>query len=719
MARFNKENLVEFLEEEIPMLSNDDIVYDYLYQRLSKDRNGETLNNLVNFILDTVEVTSRSSRDDPWKIAIETACAFGAALLKEDPAIRDSDLSSRQWDDVESLAETAARITDLIRRAGDSDDRDDRGGRGRGSRFDSRRESSSFGSRRSSRDTGRHFDDRDDRSSRGSSRRGYNSRREEPEPRRSVSDRRRRWSNDDRESRNAPPDVSRPRAAPAGMAERMYRNSEKAIEKRFGGGNVEEREAPARRPEQDRPRQPAYEQVEPENIQKASSWTQSKDPSRYTKDGKLMPDPTRPITQQEIADNRYDLKDSNVFMNIPLHPSYGKRSIGWEVDCVKPVWYLEEGYRKVKFTELTEGEKVYVKQNLHLFDIVGDDTGVKRRTEGADEIRRTLAAPRYKVEAQRRARDEEREEYERIIADIKAENEGKPEGEQIPMVDPIQITTLNSNSVLRLDEVINGFGMEHIRALANVKISGIVSDMEGPLNSKVAYNVDAVSHDPIHLADNEEDAARLLGMFARTGLVFKKETTGFTIQALYEGVKTYEGMMPPAMLSAIHKHVIGLLNDILTYELGSDLFISKFDEVGTFYNDLVEFGGTELGTKFANALRFHAANFQMFKIGSGFAGVEERVDQRTIYIAKRVGLVVCPALAKDLNVAAGKDGDKSVIVVNRESMPNLWGAISAIDFDSSDLLGNYRYLCMGDNEYLGLHKDYLDPENKTFIIHKV
>lgn len=739
--RFDERNLANFLDEEISYLAKDDYIFEYLDERIRDEgRRSETRDNLINFVFDSMNllIEMRKEPRNIWDGAIQLASYFSAALIKEDRSVRFSD--RRQEDEVYSLAASALKLQDALEdynedlervrgRGRDSGRGRDRGrggrneynsgrGRGRGRQEESR---GMFEDRDRGRGRGRDRRD-DDRHSRG-----YY---EEP------SRNERRGRDDDNDSRNRPIDPTRRSAqSSTDLYARRYAKKRESMEQQYEDEYddipepVEETRVPDPRKAN---RARAYEQVQPEEVTKPSSWNQSKTTTKngkktHSSTGKLLVNGL--ITEEDIRSNKYDLTDLEVVESITQDPRQLRQTgkLAWEVDNVSAEWKidLKTGYRFMSFRPLSEEEKETVESKIHDLPIYGNEDGRAVFHNKTGRIRDALSNSRYNAAASRAARDEERATYEEVVKSLQEENANLPEDQKKEIPAAPEIADIPQEKLFHSSEVIKGFGMSHIRIKEFSKMAELSADMNGHIHTNFnGFQSEAEDYEPIYTCATVEEATRVLAFMKGTGLLINDSAEVNNILEIHDRVSMASNRIPGPLLSALKRHTVKMVNDILEYEMGTELEIEHFSDLATLYEDVVKMRGVDFANKLGLAFAHHIRNFQLFKRGSDItdAGVSEEVDQRTIYILKRINLVIAPMLANDLRLSfdGAHDNQKKINIfwVNKDSSPKLWDIINKMQFCATSDNIRRNYIWLSDNDWVEVRKDFVDPESESFIIVK-
>lgn len=721
---FTERNLARFLDERISELGRNDMVFGYLDDVCRESR--DTRDNLINFVFDSMEllIEARKEPRDLWEGAIELASYFSGALIKEDRRVDFPD--RRTEDDILYLADNANQLRKALERRAEDNDRrrydDDR--RGYGGRDDRGR--GGFGRGREPERRGR-YEGRDNRG-RGDEYRGYPDERrgryESPIPTRPRSN----GFGSDRNSQA--PDINASRknrrgqnayVAAAQRREELKRqeqenrqNFDEAFEDKMG----EEFKIPDPRTAN----RPAYERVEPENIRPRQT-TQAKKPAPEKRSSKGNLLATGPITAEDVKSGRIDLTDIEVVLSIPLHPNEQLRNdtVVWEADSVRPVWDItKDGYRFVRYEPLNSEEVAEVDRKIHQLNIVGAKEANHRFHPKNSELRDALAAPRFNVTANRKLRDENREEYDEIVKSIREENEGQPEELQKVIPDAPDAGAIRFDQILRSDEIVKGFGMGHIRLQEMSRCEEATNDQTGHLHSNFnTFQTGAEVYEPIMTCANEEEAKYVLRHLDMTGLNFKDGTELKYLQDIHDNFNRVIERVPAALVVAAKRHIVDLVNSIFRLEMGCRLRIEAFEDLATLYEDVTEKRGTEFATKLAAAFSFHISNFQMFKVGSGItgAGVSETTDARTIYVVKRINMVIAPVLVNDLKLAmTGDEKGNEPLLVSSFSSPKLHSALKALTFNANSDIACFNYIWFADNSWFEVRKDYQDQKSDSFVL---
>lgn len=741
MSRFDKRSVAEFLDERVPELARKDYIFDYLDERISREgRRSETNENLVNFVFDAMSllIELRKEPRDIWDGVIELASYFSAALIDQD---RSVDFESRDQErEVASLAKSAIQLYDAIeeyeeerergrgrgrydddRRSsrGRYEDRDDRGrGRGRSSRHETNWYEGSQ-SRDQDRGRGRGRDESVGRYERRESRGRYEreesrGRYERDEPRRQP------------DPRNEPIDPTRrSRTSSTDLYGHRLRTAERQQEAEYSDVPTEPRDEYVPDPRKAN-RARAYEQVEPEKVTSKPEWSKNKKES-YSSTGKLLVNGK--ITREDIETGKYDLRDLEVIESITLDPRQDRQvgKIAWEIDSVAAEWSidLETGYRIIKFRPLSDEEIEAVDSKIHDLPIFGNEDGRAEFHSKSKRILEALGGVRHNVRAQRAVREKDQMEYDAVVDSIRKENEGLPEDQQQPIPEPKDIDELPQDKLFRDTETLKGFGMGHLRIKGFSRIAEQTSDMKGALHSGYnGFQTDAENYEPIYTCSSPEEAQRVMDYLRGTGMVVNDVKEVSSIHEIYSRVNMAVNRIPAPMLVAIKTHTVNLINEIFEYEMGTDLAIETFDDLATLYEDVVKMRGNDFANKLGQAFEYHLKNFQLFKLGSGITdgGVSKEVDDRSIYILKRINLVAAPLLANDLKLTFnGISSDKSktkVFFITKESTPKLWDIVSKMQFNANndDLRRNYIWL--SDNSWVEVRKDFIDPSSKGFVVVK-
>lgn len=723
---FNDRNLATFLDERISELSRDDPFFEYLDDAIRRSR--QTRENLINFVFDSMEmlVDLRKEPDDLWEGAIELASFFAGALIKEDRSVDIPD--RRTEDDMLFLADNANKLrraleeyaeeADRGRRFGDRGRDDRRGGFGRSS--------GGFGRGREEERRGRYegrgrderrgrYEDRDDR---GRSSGGFGSRPgryESAIPTRGRADSRREPAVDINAARNNRRRVN-PYVATARMREQANGN-EVNRDERDDFEMPDPRTANAA---------PAYERVEPHEVTRPASFSKKKAapaepaPGYSSKGNRLA---NRPITREDIESGLIKLDDYEVVMSIPLHPNEANnhRPIAWEVDSVRPVWDItSDGYRYMAFEPLTAEEVKEVDRKIHELNVIGAKEADNRYHPKNAEIRKAIAGPRFNVKANRELRDQDRQEYEAVVASIKEENSALPPEEQKVVPEAPNAGTISFENILRSDETVKGFGLGHIRMQEMSRTEEMTNDQNGHLHTNFnAFQTAAESYEPIYTCATPEEARFTLRQLEMTGLNFNDNIELSYIQDIHDNLKRVIDRVPVALVVAAKRHIVELVNSIFRLEMGCGLRIESFEDLATLADDVTKARGAEFAKKLAGAFSFHLANFQMFKLGSGIigAGVNETTDARTIYVVKRINMVIAPMLVNDLKLRISADAQPGeIFFVSQETSPKLHNALKAMNFNAGSDIACLNYIWFADNSWLEVRKDYQDAKSDSFVL---
>ncbi|CAM8750671.1 hypothetical protein CENTIMANUS_00060 [Klebsiella phage vB_KpM_Centimanus] len=718
---FTERNLARFLDERISELGRNDMIFGYLDDVCRESRT--TRENLINFVFDSMDmlIEARKEPRDLWEGAIELAAYFAGALIKED---RRAEIPDRRTEDeILYLADNANQLRRALERRAEELDRrrydDDRRGysrddRGRGG----------FG--RGPEQRGR-YEDRDTRG-RYDDRRGYNEERrgryESPIPTRPRangygSDRHTQApdinaSRKNRRGQNAYVAAAQRREAMEQQAQENRQQIDDAFEEKMGEAFST--------PDPRRANRPAYERVEPENIRSRQT-TSTKAPvvEKRSSKGNLLA--TGPITAEDVKSGRIDLTDLEVVLSIPLHPNEQLRNdtIVWEADSVRPVWDItKDGYRFVRYEPLNPEEVAEVDRKIHQLNIVGAKEANYRFHPKNSEIRDALGAPRFNVTANRKLRDENREEYEAVVKSIREENEGQPEELQKVIPDAPDAGSITFDQILRSDEIVKGFGMGHIRLQEMSRCEEATNDQSGHLHTNFnTFQTGAELYEPIMTCATAEEANYVLRHLDMTGLNFKDGVELKYLQDIHDNFSRVIERVPAALVVAAKRHIVDLVNSIFRLEMGCRLRIEAFEDLATLYDDVTEKRGAEFAAKLAAAFAFHISNFQMFKVGSGIvgAGVSESTDARTIYVVKRINMVIAPVLVNDLKLSiTGEEKPNEPLLVSSFSSPKLHSALKALTFNANSDIACFNYIWFADNSWFEVRKDYQDQKSDSFVL---
>lgn len=728
---FSERNLEEFLEERIGELARKDPIFEYLDDRC---RSRETASNLVSFVFDGMEalIEARKEPRDLWEGAIELAAMYSSALIVED---RNVDIDDRGLiREIEDLARGANELKRAIERSSRDDPRDRRS-------FRDDRRGGGFGRNTfSGRDQGRFS--RDDRGER----RGYyeererqrasyrDDRREEPRgryERGSVDNR--RYERPSPSQRPVHPNARNTASSSIyarGVEARMRANGEVVERSRsdindaFEEGMNQEFNMP--NPSRVN-RVPAYEQVQPNEVTARPSWKKETPKAKAPKLSKNgNPLATGPVTAEDIESGRIDLTDFEVVMSIPQDPAQVRENgeLTWEADSVKPRWAVNaEGYRVLRFEPLNKDEVNTVDRKIHELPIVGAKEADHRFHPQNNEVRNALAGPRWATTANRQLRDAEREEYEKIVASMKEENESLSVEEQKPLPDAPSAGNVPHDQIMKNNEVIKGFSLSHIRMQELSRTEALTNDMTGHLHSNFnSFQTTAESYEPIMLCATVEEANYILKHLTMTGLNFQENNEVAYLLDIYDNLKRVAEKVPTQLVVAAKRHIFELVNSIFKLEMGTRLRIEDFEDISTLHDDVLKKCGKEFMEKLAKAFAYHMSNFQMFKVGSGItgAGVSETTDARTIYVVKRVNMVISPMLVNDLKLSIekvdSKGKKKEVFFISQAATPRLHTAIMAMNFNADDDKVRYNYIWLADNSWVEVRKDFQDPDSNNFVI---
>lgn len=721
MSRFNQDSLYDFLNEEIFALAKGDALFEYLAEQIEHEgRQSKTLENLTNFIWDGLEVLDASNRGpkDVWAGSIEIAATFAAALIHDDRSVDFNGMDRRMVNEIKSLSKTANDLMEGI-----ADYQDDRGRRqsrdnGRGNRFGGQ----SSGGRYQEQRRSNVFNDRNDRGyQRGS---GYGQQRS--------------GRFNDRDGGVNP--AAENRTASNAFLDRRNRNDERNREEqrnRHSSRDEAPLSSPGRYSQEAMPdprrvnnpqhrQQPAYEKVEPAQVNKPAEWNKTGkdtvDGNSYSKKGNLLPSKTRPITADEVQSGKYDFSDPEVMLAIPLDPAITTRKVIWEIDAVSATFTLNEaGYRIFQFKERTDEEREELDRRLHEIPVLGSGEKDTRYHPQGNKIRNALGTSRFEVESAHKAREAETKAYNETVEAIKAENDTNGPDNQRPLPDAPEAADLKFDNIFRTAEPISAFSIGHARQLAMSKIVNKTADLTGEFNSLYnAYQFAAEVYEPVYTGGDVREVEMMLNALMGTGLQYSRHSSrSVELSELYENVSRQLSRIAPPLIPLLKKHVVDVINNIFKLDMGLILAISDFDDIKTLWDDMVAMEGLEMTKKFGEALKHHSLNFQLFKIGSGVEGIDADMDARTIYTVKRVDVVVAPMLANDLKLVTGNIdrtiGD-TVYFVSKECTPVLWKIISGLKFSVDDTRIGLQCIYLADNSWVEVRKDFQVPGDQNFVV---
>lgn len=704
MSRIDSRDLEDFLIKEIPYQAEKDLMFDYLETRLKRDtRNGDYLKGLVKFVSDGLYVleVARKLRRDPYDHVFDLAAYYGAATLMEDRAASDK-LEDREYREAQSMADMAQSIVDAV------DDLERESSRGGSSRYrDDRRPSSS--GRYS---TGGRYQENRYQDDRGSGR--YDSRN-------SRSSGGGRYSPDSRSGRyssrrnNNGPDLRR--GAPDRASERILRSYEERVDSQEQEyeertpRREERRETrePVRTPDPRRAQGPSrsYEQVEPEDLSRPSNWAKTETRGRLP-----LPSGKGPVSAQDLRNKTFDFTDIDVIMAVPVSPKDSVRKLGaevYEVDEVRPEWYVSEidGYRHLRYIALTDEEKAEVRREIHKLPIVNLEYGDIRVHPQNDQIRSALTRNRYDLEAARNVHNADLKNWEDTVEELRAENLTLPDDQQKELPEDLPATKTPIDQTVKLREVVKGFGMDHIKVIANQRAANMVESMGDNFRGYLrSIQFRAESYKTLFTARSEEEAQAIVQALTLYGISDSFQPTG--IGEIYNALAKVVEAVPVPIISAIRRHVVQTINNLFKYEMGTKLAIDTFDDVRTLGDDLIALRGEEFTKLFGKALTDKMINLQLVQAGSGIESVDQELDKRTVYAVIRTEAIIVPLIAKDLSLSKSAEGEESeIFIIDKEGTPRLAKAVSSFMLNRYDHLPVRMMFLLADNNIAEVRNDYI------------
>lgn len=726
----NAQDVAKFAIGTVRELARDNFVLDYMDRELEREGyRGRVTENLVNFVLDGVELEAKRTRKSIEVIIEDLTIMFSAAKLNEDSRA-NRELSRAEMADVADLARDAvdlSRDLEELNDRGRGRDRDDRGRgdfqRGSFGRQDSRRERSSGSSfsRQSSRDSRR--DDRDDsrgyREGSGSYRRGDMGRGRQEETRRR-----------DREELPEVPN-SQDAVLIAWMQKekvRLEREREENEARRSRQEDRHQRPAPPRREfneavEERRPAQVEpkveFERVTPDTITERPVW---KGKSAIANDkgtiptdigtfgvsskGNILPSPDRPITLHEIEKGCYDFTDTEVLENVPERPAFtfnGATPV-WEADEVAPQWGFDaNGYRVLSYRKLTEEEKDVLRKEIHVMpEILGAKAGINSLHPQRTDILGSVANPqRFNVESARKREAEARGLWNEEVARLKAENEESPE-EELVLPEFVEEDFQNvDNATVTVPKAIYGFGHEGLASAIMDVQTEMADELEGRNAEFVASNYISV------METHSGEVANELLEGLRGLVITNSPVSNVTLPQMLKSLENRQDSLPAPIVVAAKRHIVNVVNEILTVDMGSTLTISEVGDLKTIEVDMAKLAGSSFTEQFVSLINKEMRRFETFTTG-------EQIGKPGRILQESKGVVlVMPIARTDLNLKARPKMKTQNTAVTRESSPKLYSALNAM----AVVHGRVRKeMLLADGTWISVSVDAMNKEQHTFIL---
>ncbi|UQT03131.1 hypothetical protein TOTORO_02680 [Serratia phage vB_SmaS-Totoro] len=717
-------NQREIIEITIDVVRNEarrNFICDFLDSEMGREGyRGSLSEKAFRFVVDATEMELTRSRKRIDDIIYDMVLRFGAAQIAKDRSLTRQ-LNEDEMDDVIGLEKEAMEIGEDLADYNDrsnSRDRDyDRRGGGRRESSFSRDSRSSMGSRDRF-GGGRRDNFRSDYSTGGRSQRDVRDDREDHR----REDRRTRQ--DSRNGRTPLDNNEFVPESPAGVISGTEAMARLHLEKRrlMEEARQEKQQARQTRQSQREPvqeRRPVdsvrrnhtqtFERVAPADITSKPQW--SADPegpcannADFVPDdigqwgvsakGNILPSPERPLTQYEIMNKCYDFNDSEVVEAVPERPRFtvNGAAASWEADEVAPQWGVnKDGYRILTFRKLSEEEKEKVRKEIHVMpDILGVRNGPGKVHPQREEI--LLAAgktTRFNLEEAKRREAESRKMWEDEVTRLKAENENLPEEEQQELPEFVEADfTPNIDETVKVGKILRGVGHDGL----NVEILKARKEI-----GENGLDIRAENFKVIHDAGDIVNAQDLIG--GLRGLVITSSpVSSVTVSQMVRSLENRQAQLPSEVIVYAKRHIVNVVNEILTLEMGTSLTIDSVDDLPTIEQDLVKMVSPAFAEKFSETLARNVRRFEIFTTG-------EAIGMDSCIVTKVTsGVLTLPICQSDLGMRKRPGIKVASATVSKESSPKLYAALNMMAMVHPDMEKELHLL---DGTWVKVNKDLM------------